>query len=140
MIYHTTKFHVPGSTGSLVITNKLKTKYRFHAATIFFIFYKKDYLNRHCIFFDDLQGFPRFIQKGIFIMEKPLDSSNMQNMDKSREFCLEWLAAGHIHGDYNPTYTELHGFVHKPYWCLACAMSSRGSSMQKISITAALWL
>jgi len=40
------------------------------------IFYKNDYLDRHCVFFEDLEGFPIMIQpkKGKFIMEKPMNS------------------------------------------------------------------
>jgi len=34
MSYLHTKFHMPSSNGSLVITIKLKTNYTFHAATI----------------------------------------------------------------------------------------------------------
>jgi hypothetical protein len=44
---------MPNSNGSLVITMKLKTKYRLYAAVMFCIG-KTNYVNKICILFKDL--------------------------------------------------------------------------------------
>jgi hypothetical protein len=46
--------HIPGMTGLLVITTKLKAKYRFIHLSFCFMFYKKQCHNKSCIFSQDV--------------------------------------------------------------------------------------
>jgi hypothetical protein len=54
MIYRNTKFHMLSSDDSLLIAIKLNAKYTFRAATILLYTLQKKYLNKNCIFFEDL--------------------------------------------------------------------------------------
>jgi len=54
MICHHKKFHMTWYTGSLVITIKLKTKYRLHATFMMFYIPQKHYFIKCCIFVEDL--------------------------------------------------------------------------------------
>lgn len=58
MNYLHAKFHMHVSSSSLVTITKLKTKYRFHAFIMLFIFIlQKNYLNKSDIFFIPLLAY-----------------------------------------------------------------------------------
>jgi hypothetical protein len=48
-----TKFNIPSSNGSLIITIKLKSKYRIHVAAMLFFLLQKE-LCKCCIFNEEL--------------------------------------------------------------------------------------
>jgi hypothetical protein len=54
-IYFYTKFHMPSSNSSLITATKPKAKYRFCTVIVlFFYIIQKNYLNKCCVFFEDL--------------------------------------------------------------------------------------
>ena len=52
-------------------------------------------------------------KKGKFIMEKPIKSWTECKIWTKAGCLTQWLTAGHKHGDNNPTYGKLQGFVQK---------------------------